>query len=330
MQVAIIGAGAWGTTLALVARRAGHDATLWAFEPDVAAAINQRHTNGAYLPAIDLDPAIRATSDLREAVAAADAVLLVTPAQHARAITAGFAPALKPGVPVVICSKGIEEATGALLSDSIAPVLSGHPIAVLSGPTFAREVAMGLPTAVTIACTDHAAAHDLARELNSGHFRLYSSGDVIGVQVGGAVKNVIAIAAGVSRGLELGENARAALVTRGLAEIARLNTALGGKMETLLGLSGLGDLMLTTGSEQSRNTTLGVELARGRSAADILAARTSIAEGAYTAAAVDALATKLGVEMPISSAVNRVLKGELTPAEAITMLLERPVRAETG
>ncbi len=329
-MLSIIGAGAWGTALALVARRAGNDTRLWAFEPDVAEAINVRHRNDTYLHGVDLDPAVTATSDLAAAVTGADIVLLVTPAQHLRDIVAGLAPSLPPGVPLVICAKGIEQATGDLLSAAIAGPAAGHPIAVLSGPTFAREVARGLPTAVTVACEDSAVAERVVHALKSPMFRPYSSTDVIGVQVGGAVKNVIAIAAGVTIGLQLGENARAALVTRGLAEIVRLGTALGGRPETFLGLSGLGDLMLTCGSEQSRNMSLGIELAKGLNAADILAARHSVAEGAYTATAVHNLAQRLGIETPISTAVHHVLAGTLSITEAIGALLDRPVKAEVG
>ena len=329
-MLAILGGGAWGTALAFTGHRANLPVRLWAFEPEVTAEINASHRNQAYLPGIDLPAAITATSSLAEAVDGADIILLVTPAQHLRRIVSEAVPYMEAGVPLVICAKGIEQATGDLLSQAIAKPAAGHPIAVLSGPTFAREVASGLPTAVTVACEDSAVAERIVYALKSPMFRPYSSTDVVGVQVGGAVKNVIAIAAGVTIGLQFGENARAALVTRGLAEIVRLGTALGGRAETLMGLSGLGDLMLTCGSEQSRNMSLGIELARGLNATEILAARTSVAEGAYTATAVHNLAQRLGIETPISTAVHNVLTGELDLAQAIGSLLERPVKAEVG
>lgn len=327
-RIGVIGGGAWGTALALAALRAGRDTVLWAREPSVVEAINGVRENRDYLPGVPLPADLRATGDLAE-VGACDAVLLVTPAQHLRAACAQVAPHLRPGAPAVICAKGIELDSHALMSEAAAAALpAGAPLAVLSGPTFAAEVARGLPTAVTLACADPAVGAGLVEALGSRTFRPYLSDDVIGSQVGGAVKNVLAIACGVVEGRNLGDNARAALITRGLAEITRLALALGGRAETLMGLSGLGDLTLTCSSLQSRNMSLGAALGAGRTLAEIMAERRSVAEGVYTAAAVVGLARARGVDMPICAAVDAILNHGASLDDTIAGLLSRPFRGE--
>jgi glycerol-3-phosphate dehydrogenase (NAD(P)+) len=327
-RIGIIGGGAWGTALALTARRAGRTVVLWAREAEVAAAINRDHVNALFLPGVPLDEDIRATTDIAEVARDAEALLLVPPAQHLRVLATALAAQLRPGVPVAICAKGIEEASGALLSEAAAACLPQTPLAVLSGPTFAGEVARGLPTAVTLACTDAALGRRLIAALGTRSFRPYLADDVVGAQIGGAVKNVLAIACGIVMGRGLGDNARAALVTRGLAEMVRLALAKGGRPETLMGLSGLGDLVLTCTGLQSRNHSLGVALGEGRALADILAERRSVAEGVTSAAAAAALARTLGVDMPITAAVDAILHRGAAIDEAIQGLLARPFRSE--
>ncbi|EWY40524.1 glycerol-3-phosphate dehydrogenase [Skermanella stibiiresistens SB22] len=326
-SVGVIGAGAWGTAIALAARRAGRRATLWAREPDVIDAMRRDRENTRYLPGIPLDPDLQLTADLAEA-AAADALMLVTPAQHLRAACQRLEPLTRPGTPVVLCAKGIELATGDLMSEAASAALPGRPIAVLSGPTFAAEVARGLPTAVTLAIADQELGARLVETLGSRSFRPYLSDDVTGAQIGGAVKNVLAIACGIIAGRRLGDNARAALITRGLAEISRLGLALGARPETLMGLSGLGDLTLTCTSLQSRNMSLGVALGEGRPLADILGERHSVAEGVHTAAAVGALAARHGVDMPICQAVDSILNQGADIDATIAALMARPFRIE--
>lgn len=326
-SIGIVGAGAWGTALAATARRAGRRVTLWTRESDLAAAINQGHRNTAYLPDIVLDGGIRATAALAE-VAAADAVLLVTPAQHLGATCAALAPLWRPGVPAVICAKGIEQGSGRMMTEVVAAALPHAPLAVLSGPTFAIEVARGLPTAVTLACGDAGLGQSLVDALGTASFRPYLADDLIGAEIGGAVKNVLAIACGIVEGRGLGDNARAALITRGLAEMVRLAVAKGGKAETLMGLSGLGDLILTASSPQSRNYSLGFALGQGRALADILAGRRAVTEGVWSAGAVVAMAAGLGAHMPIAAGVDAVINRGAGLDEAIQALLNRPFRAE--
>lgn len=326
-MISIIGAGAWGTALALAARRAGNDVSLWAYEAEIVAAINDAHENTLYLPGVALDPAIRATTDLM-AAADADALLLAAPAQHMRTTIAPLAGHLPPTTPLIVCAKGIEQDTLALMSEAVEAIFPQNPVFILSGPTFAADVAAGLPTAVTLAGNDLAAAQDLADRLSSDRFRPYSGDDVIGAQIGGAIKNVLAIACGIAEGRGFGDNARAALVTRGLAELTRLCLAKGGRAETMMGLSGLGDLVLTCTSTKSRNYSLGLALGAGQSLAEILGARHSVAEGVYTASAAVALATKLGLEMPIATAVDAVLNKGADIEAVIEALLARPLRAE--
>jgi glycerol-3-phosphate dehydrogenase (NAD(P)+) len=325
--IGVIGAGAWGTALAQRATLAGRDVTLWAREPEVAEEINSRHTNSVFLPGIRLPDGLRATPDLR-AVAAADAILMVAPAQHVRSVGARLAADLKPGTPVVICAKGLEQATGKLMGTVLAEVLPAAMQAVLSGPSFAADVARGLPAALTLAAASEDLGQRLVAAIGSRSFRLYWSSDCIGVELGGALKNVLAIAAGIVDGKGLGASAHAALVTRGFAEMRRFGAALGARFETLAGLSGLGDLLLTCGSPQSRNMSLGRALGQGQKLADILGARRSVAEGVFTAAAVVRVAAEKGVEMPIAEAVHAIVEGRIGVDEAIDGLLSRPFRAE--
>ncbi len=312
----------------MAARRAGGEATLWAFEAEVADAINAGRGNPLYLPDAALDDGIRATAELGE-LSASDILLLSAPAQHLRKTVAGLAGTVSAQTSLVICSKGIEQETLALMSEAVAPLFPENPVFVLSGPTFASEVAAGLPTAITLAGGDLAAAARLADTLASARFRPYASDDVAGAQIGGAVKNVLAIACGIAEGRGFGDNARAALITRGLAELTRLCVAKGGRAETMMGLSGLGDLVLTCTSTQSRNYSLGLALGEGRSLAEILGSRRSIAEGVFTASAAVRLAETLGIDMPIAGAVDSVLNRGGDIDEVIEALLARPLRAET-
>lgn len=327
-RITIVGAGAWGTALATVARRAGREVRLWAREPEVADAINATHENTPFLAGVPLDPGIRAETNVAAAAAGAEAILLVAPAQYLRAVSADVEAHAPNGAPAVICAKGIEQDTGALMTEVIAEIMPGRPMAVLSGPTFAIEVARGLPTAVTLAAADDALRENLAAAIGTPAFRPYLSGDLVGAEVAGAVKNVIAIACGIVYGRGLGANAQAALITRGLAEITRLGLARGAKLETLMGLSGLGDLTLTCNSLQSRNMSLGAALGKGETLDDVLGARNTVAEGVWTAPSVTALAGRLGIDMPISAAVNAILHEGADIDSTIAGLLARPIRAE--
>lgn len=326
-NIGIIGGGAWGTALAATVARGGRSHFLWAYEREVAEAINTRHENTVFLPGIALPPGIRATPDLAD-LTACDALILVTPAQHLRGICRRLAPLVAGKIPLVICAKGIEQNTLALMSEAAAAELPGHPLAVLSGPSFASEVARGAPTALTLAAPDKSLGERLIAALAAPHFRLYFSDDIISPQIGGAVKNVLAVACGIISGRGIGENGRAAIITRGLAEMTRLGTAMGGRAETLMGLSGLGDLVLTCVSGQSRNCSLGEALGRGEKLSDILGHRASVAEGVFTASAAAALAKKHGVEMPITEAVDGILNRGLAIDAAIEALLARPFRGE--
>lgn len=324
MKVGIIGGGAWGTALAQVAAQAGGEALLWALEEDVVAAVNRLHENPIYLKGIKLDPAIRATGNLSE-IGGCDALLLVTPAQHMRAVLERVPCS---GIPLVLCSKGIEESSGALLHQVAREVCATSPIAVLSGPTFADEVARGLPTAVTLAGEDISLAEQLRERLSLPAFRIYVSDDVVGAEIGGAVKNVLAIACGVVEGARLGQNARAALVARGFAEMRRFGLACGAQRETLAGLSGLGDLVLTCSSTSSRNYSLGVGIGEGRSAKELLSSRKTVAEGAFTAAVLARTSLEKGIDMPIVNAVDALIAGRATVDQVLDELLSRPPRAE--
>ncbi|MBA3525676.1 MAG: NAD(P)-dependent glycerol-3-phosphate dehydrogenase [Pseudomonadota bacterium] len=322
-RIAIIGGGAWGTALAQVAARDGQPALLWAREPEVVASINERHENALFLPGRELDPAIRATGDLAD-IADCGTWLVVTPAQHMRSVLEAAPPSKAP---MVLCSKGIEERSGELLHQVAREVRPGAPIAVLSGPTFAHEVAAGLPTAVTLAVADEQLGEELRSRIARPTFRIYVSDDVAGAEVGGAVKNVLAIACGVVEGRGLGQNARAAMIGRGFAEMTRFGEAFGAKRETLAGLSGLGDLVLTCSSTSSRNFSLGVGLGQGRSAAELLEDRRTVAEGAFTAPVLARLARERGIDMPIVAAVEQLLSGAAV-ASVLEDLLSRPPRAE--
>lgn len=327
-RIAIIGAGAFGTSLACVARRAGSDAIIWARDKAIVDSIDAGGGNQVYLPDIDLEPGIAATTDMARAVEGADAVLLVVPAQFLRAAAEKLAPLLSPETPVVLCAKGIERGTCALMTDVVAETLPAAPAAVLSGPTFAREVALGLPTAVTLAAFDVAIGEKLVGMIGSTTFRPYLSTDPVGAEIGGAVKNVIAIACGIMVGRGLGDNARAATMTRGLAEIVRLGWSMGARGDTLMGLSGIGDLSLTCSGMLSRNLTLGIALGEGRSLDEVLGERRSVTEGVATAASVVELAARREVDMPIARAVNRIVNIGADIDVTIAEVLARPFRAE--
>ena len=326
-RIGVIGAGAWGTALAATARRAGRDVVLWALEEGVVESINSRHVNEVFLPDVPLDDSIRATSDVAETVDA-DMVLLVAPAQHLRSVCSTLAPHWKEGVPAVICSKGIERGTHVLMTDVIAEALPMATPMVLSGPTFAKEVASGLPTAVTLASGDADLGERAAKAIGTATFRTYTSTDLVGSAIGGAVKNVLAIACGIVQGKALGDNARAALITRGLTEVVRLAVTLGGRPETLMGLCGLGDLLLTATSMQSRNYSLGAALGQGRTLDEILGERRAVTEGVYTAEAVVALAQEKEVDMPICRAMDEILNHGVSVDAAITEVLDRPIKEE--
>jgi glycerol-3-phosphate dehydrogenase (NAD(P)+) len=326
-HVSVIGAGAWGTALALIATRGGCDTTLYARRAALAATLATTRRNPDYLPEVELPAELTVTNDLAGALSA-DAILYAQPAQHFRAFCVEVRPHWQKGTPLVICAKGIEQASGLLLHEIAASELPEAAVAALSGPSFASDVARGLPTAIAIASSDSPLVERLMQGLSHGALRPYGSDDLIGTEVAGAVKNVYAIACGMAMGSGLGDNARAALITRGLAEVTRLALAKGGRAETLMGLAGLGDLVLTCSSPKSRNMSLGVELGQGKPLADILAARKSVAEGVTTAPAVLALAGRLGIEMPIAAAVNRILHGGSTLSAEAENLLARPLKRE--
>ncbi|HJS39960.1 MAG TPA: NAD(P)H-dependent glycerol-3-phosphate dehydrogenase [Sphingomicrobium sp.] len=323
-RLAVIGGGAWGTALAQVAAGAGRPTLLWVLEPEVAESVNSAHENRLYLSGVPLSPVIQCTNDLAD-LESCDAWLVVTPAQHMRTV---LEKAPHRGRPLVLCSKGIEERSGQMLHHVAAEVCPEAPIAVISGPTFAHEVAAGLPTAVTLACEDHELAEALRERISLPTFRIYLSDDVTGAEIGGAVKNVLAIACGVVEGRHLGLNARAALIARGFAEMTRFGLALGAKAETLTGMSGLGDLVLTCTSTNSRNFSLGKGIAEGRSVSELMSDRRTVAEGAFTAPVLRRLATGHGIDMPIVNAVDDMLAGRSSVEEVLERLLTRPLRAE--
>jgi glycerol-3-phosphate dehydrogenase (NAD(P)+) len=320
MKLGVIGGGAWGTALAQVASTGGQETLLWAMEPEVIEAVNARHENLVFLPGIPLNETIRATSDLAE-LERCDAWILVTPAQHMRSVLER-APACDR--PLVLCSKGVEEKSGKLLHEVAREICPSAPIAVLSGPTFAHEVAAGLPTAVTLACEDRSLGEQLRARINLVHFRTYCTDDVAGAEAGGAVKNVLAIACGIVEGKRFGQNARAALIARGFAEMTRFGVAMGGRRETLAGLSGLGDLVLTCSSTSSRNFSLGKALGEGGKVADLMKDRRTVAEGAHTAPVVHRIALERDIDMPIVGAVVELLSGKVAIDDLLTTLLSRP------
>jgi glycerol-3-phosphate dehydrogenase (NAD(P)+) len=329
-RVAVIGAGNWGTALANLLAKKGHDVLIWSFEPDVALAINHDHQNPRYLRGIALDPGLRATGDLDEAVQGAGWIVSVSPAQFVRKVLLQAAPVMQSGAVIVSASKGIEIATlesmDVVISEA-TPVNLAAP-AFLSGPSFALEVARELPTAVTVASRDPESANRTQQLFQAPYFRVYTSSDVVGVELGGALKNVIAVAAGMVAGLGLGHNTMAALITRGLAEIARLGVALGADPLTFMGLAGMGDLILTCTGDLSRNRTVGFELGKGRSLEEILGSMDMVAEGVSTSRAAHALAQKQGIEMPIVAQVHAVLFENVPARDAVEALMLREPKAE--
>ncbi|UVK57019.1 NAD(P)H-dependent glycerol-3-phosphate dehydrogenase [Mesorhizobium sp. AR02] len=323
-RVTVLGGGAWGTALALAMLRAGHSVRLFARDPETVAAIG-RGQNPRYLPGITIAPGIEATSDIKAALTGADCVLAVTPAQSLRATLAAAKDHMPPGIPLVLCAKGIERDTGALLSAIVEEILPRNPIAALSGPSFATDVARGLPTAVVVAAGDETLAADLAARFSAENLRCYSSDDLIGVEIGGALKNVFAIAAGAVTGAGLGASAQAAMVTRGFVELRRIGAAFGARPETLMGLSGLGDLLLTCSSAQSRNFAYGLALGQGKALAGL-----PLAEGVPTAAIAARIAAERGIDAPIIAAVAAILDGTITIRQAVTALMTRPLKTETN
>jgi len=327
--IGVIGAGAWGTALAQTAAKAGRDVLIWSFEQDVADVINNKHENTIYLPDVALEPNIAAVTAMAD-LDVCDAVLAVAPAQHLRGVLEKFAPFAKRGLPIILCAKGIEQSSLSMMSQVLAETIPSAIPAVLSGPSFAIDTAQGLPTAVTLACKDEKTGAALIEALGTPRFRPYLATDLIGAEIGGAVKNVLAIGCGIVEGRGLGKSAHAALIARGFAEMTRLAMALGAQRETLAGLCGLGDLVLTCSSPQSRNMSCGLALGRGVHLDDILGSRRSVTEGVASAPAVVALAKRHGVEMPICEAVNEVLAGRTTVEAAIEALLARPFTLESA
>lgn len=323
-KLAVVGGGAWGTALAQVAAGKGRPTLLWALEDDVVGAINRIHENPVYLKGLKLSPAIRATSNFSE-LADCDAWIVVTPAQHMRAV---LERAPCPNMPLILCSKGIEEASGKMLNDVAREVCPTSPVAVLSGPSFAHEVAAGLPTAVTLACDDQQLGERLRDRLSLPSFRIYLSDDVVGAEVGGAVKNVLAIACGIAEGRKLGQNARAALIARGFMEMTRFGLAHGARRETLTGLAGLGDLVLTCSSTSSRNFSLGKGIGEGRDVGELMSNRATVAEGAFTAPVLARIARDRGIDMPIVFAVDALLSGQASIDRTLEEMMSRPPRSE--
>lgn len=327
MKLGVVGAGAWGTALACAAVRAGLETIIWAREDEVVTSINKIQENRLFLPDVKLPPELRATGNLGH-FQGVEIILMVTPAQHLRSMAETLKDYISPSAKLVICSKGIEIASGKLLSDVLAEVLPTNPVAVLSGPTFAIEVARGLPCALTLAGSNEQVVSDIAALIATPTFRPYQSHDIIGAQIGGAVKNVLAIATGIVSGLDLGENARAAVITRGLAEMARFGEVFGAENETMMGLSGLGDLILTCSSTQSRNMSLGKAIGEGQTFAELMKDRRSVAEGAHTVEIVYKIAVDQGIEMPITNAVYKILKENMDVNVVMKDLLSRPITLE--
>ena len=329
-RIGVLGAGAWGTALAASlyakAEEDTPDIPVWALESDVATALAKGAGNPVYLPNVDL-PKMRASTEL-SVLAGCDAILAVVPAQFARTTFEQLAPLISDGTPILLCSKGIERGSLSLMTNVLSQSIPGAIPAVLSGPSFAADVSRGLPTAVTLACADEMMGQRLMSAVGQPGFRPYWTDDLIGAEVGGAIKNVLAIACGIVEGLELGKSAHAALIARGFAEMTRLGVAMGGRAETLAGLCGLGDLVLTCSSPQSRNMSFGLALGQGQTAEEILNARNAVTEGVATAPALVALARQNHVEMPICEAVNAILSEDLSVSEAITALLARPYKGE--
>ncbi|WP_417494840.1 NAD(P)H-dependent glycerol-3-phosphate dehydrogenase [Maricaulis sp.] len=327
--IGVIGAGAWGTALAQTAAKAGRDVLIWSFEQDVADVINNKHENTIFLPDVALEPNIEAVTAMAD-LDVCDAVLAVAPAQHLRGTLEKFAPFARRGLPIILCAKGIEQSSLSMMTQVLGETIPSAIPAVLSGPSFAIDTAQGLPTAVTLACKDEAIGTALIEALGTPRFRPYLATDLIGAEIGGAVKNVLAIGCGIVEGRGLGKSAHAALIARGFAEMTRLALALGARRETLAGLCGLGDLVLTCSSPQSRNMSCGLALGRGVHLDDILGSRRSVTEGVASAPAVVALAKRQGVEMPICEAVDDILAGRTSVEDAIEALLARPFTLESA
>ncbi len=328
-KIAVIGGGAWGTALAQVLSLQGLAVTIWAHEAETVRDIEEHRSNAVFLPGISLAQDLRATTDFAD-LADAGLCLLVPPAQHLGAIAGRLKAHLPAITPWVICSKGIEQASGRLLGDVLADVVPGATIAALSGPSFASDVARGLPAALTVACADESIGEDIARSLGSQNLRLYWTRDLVGVQLGGAIKNVLAIAAGIVDGKQLGASAHAALVTRGFAEMGRFAAAFDAEPQTMAGLAGLGDLLLTCGSPQSRNMSLGRSLGQGQTLTDILGQRRAVTEGVFTAAAMAQVADAKGIDVPIARAVHAIVDGRISVDDAIQDLMTRPVKPENA
>ena len=328
-DVAILGAGSWGTALAVHLARIGHAVRIWSIEAPIIAEMRERRANAVYLPDVALPESVAPTTAMEEALRGVGIVAAVVPSHAMRSVARAARPFLEPGAILVSAAKGLEFDTLDRMSDVLAQESGGgHPIVAMSGPSFAVEVARGLPTALSVASTDAAAAERVQAEFRGRYMRLYATSDVIGVEIGGALKNVIAIAAGVAEGLGLGHNAQAALITRGLVEISRLAVAAGGQRETLAGLTGLGDLVLTCTGPYSRNRHVGIELAHGRRLPEVLAGMKMVAEGVKTTGAALALGARYGVELPITEQMALVLDGRKTPRAALEDLMLRPQRSE--
>jgi glycerol-3-phosphate dehydrogenase (NAD(P)+) len=329
-RIAVIGAGAWGTALSIVLARGGrHQVRLWAYEREVYEAINARRINNAFLPDIAIPEGVEATNSLASALQDSSFILAVMPSHHARRLYSAIRPLLPSETIIVSATKGIEQDSYKRMTEVAAEASGASHVAALSGPSFAKEVARGDPTALTIACSDFEIASFLQREFSDPMFRVYTNDDLVGVELGGALKNVIAIAAGIAEGLGFGHNTAAALITRGLAEITRLAIACGARRETLAGLSGMGDLVLTCTGGLSRNRTVGVELGRGRKLPEIMAGMHGmVAEGVLTTDAALGLAYKHGIEMPISEQMHEILHAQKSPKDAIRELMSRPGKDE--
>ena len=328
MKCAVIGAGAWGTALANVLAANGHTVALWAREPDVVEAVNTGRENRRFLPGVCVSAAVTATGRIGDALGSAELVLFVAPSHALREVVTSGSDSVAPDAVLVVASKGIERGSLAIMSDVVAQSLPRHAVVALSGPTFAAEVAHGQPTAVVAASTDHQAAERVQRALSSDMFRVYTHDDVIGVELGGALKNVMAVATGIAEGVGLGFNSRAALITRGLAEMTRLGVALGASQATFAGLAGLGDLVLTCTGALSRNRALGIEIGRGSTLEEALRGKDTVAEGVLNTISARALAEREGVDMPIVLAVHRILFEAQPPRLAISELMSRELRAE--
>ena len=328
MRCSVVGAGAWGTALADLLTRNGHDVLLWAYEPDVVESVNKKHENVRFLGGNSLAPALKATGDIERAVDGAELITLATPSHVLRSIVRSAAKSVTKSTPIVVASKGIENGTLSLMTEVAEQEIPGATVVALSGPSFAKEVVTCQPTAVVVASGDESAAAIAQRAFSSAYFRAYTHTDVIGVELGGALKNVMAVATGIAEGLGLGFNARAALVTRGLAEMTRLGLALGAEQSTFAGLAGLGDLVLTCTGSLSRNRAVGVEVGKGRTLEEVLRGKETVAEGVVTAQSARELAAREGVEMPIVDTVNRVLFEGQPAKSAIAALMSRELRAE--